>query len=460
MIGTKRHSRPAEPTMPRTALREQVPALEPLGLHLAATDRALLACARVHLEGDDRDALSGALGQRIEWEQFVEKARWHKLDGLAYHHLRTDPFVGRVPRDALSQLKGLYLRNVARWLHYRTELHDLIEALRARDIRVAVMKGGALAELIYIDPGTRPMSDLDLLVPLDRAGDAWSVVQSMGYRQTVDEDERRRMIEVDRQLPMLVHPTKSIVVEIHTHLVGSSNPMRFDIGVFWQAMEEAQIAGTRALVFQPEYQLANQCLNFFKDRLLFSYSALGQLCDVAEVVRAHRHRLDWSLFGSSGPMASLTGPVFCALYLARQLFEAPVPTSALARLAPVGFAPDDARRLITRRVLADEWAAKEIVSPNQGYGILKLVRGMIHRVFEARENIAVRYGVPSDSKRVYLLYFRRVAKALRIGTSMLRKPGSTRDDFATDRWLHSLQQPGEFTGEPRSSRLQSSRGQG
>ena len=460
MVGTKRRSRLAEPTMPRTALQEQAPAFEPLSLHLAATDRALLACARVHLKEDDRDALSGALGEQIEWEQFVEKARWHKLEGLAYHHLRTDPFVGRVPQGALSQLKGLYLRNVARWLHYRNELHDLIEALRAQGIRVAVMKGGALAELIYVDHGTRPMSDLDLLVPADRAGDAWSVVQSMGYRQTVDEDERRRMIEDDRQLPMLVHPTKSIVVEIHTHLVGSSSPMRFDIGVFWKAMEEAQIAGTSALIFQPEYQLASLCQNFFKDRLIFSYSALGQLCDVAEVVRAHQRRLDWSLFGPSGPMASLTGPVFCALYLARQLFEAPVPTSQLVRLAPLGFAPDDARRLITRRVLGDDWAAKQIISPNQEYGVLKLVQGMIRRVFEGRDTIADRYGVPSSSKRVYLLYFHRIAEAFRLGVSMVRKPGLTRDDFATDRWLHSLQHSGGPIGDTESNNLQPSKGRG
>ncbi|MCH7520678.1 MAG: nucleotidyltransferase family protein, partial [Candidatus Marinimicrobia bacterium] len=434
--------------------RQPTTVFEQLDLNLTSVDRALFACGRVRLEEDDRDALISALEEPFEWEQFIEKARWHKLEGLAYHHLRTEPFVGQVPPEALLKLKGFYLRNVARWLHYRTEWHDLIEALKAEGVPAAVMKGGALVERIYKDPGTRPMSDLDLLVPFDRADDAWSVVRSMGYRQTVDEDERRRMIEVDRQLPMLVHPTKAIVVEIHTHLVEINSPMRFDIGVFWPTMQEAEIAGTTALVFQPEFELANQCLNFFKDRLLFSYSALGQLCDVAEVVRTHRDQIDWSLFGPEGPVPSLTGPVFCALYLARQLFGAPVPTIELDRLAPEGFVPDDAKRLVTRRVLGDDWAAKRIIAPDQKYGVLRLTRGMVNRVFESRKSIAERYGVPNDSKRVYLQYFRRIAEAFRVGASMMRKPGSARDDFATDRWLHSLQRPdgtqGETTIEPRN----------
>ncbi|MCH7642621.1 MAG: nucleotidyltransferase family protein [Chloroflexi bacterium] len=419
----------------------QLPSIGRLDLDLAPEDRALLACARIKLEDEDRSTLIGTFGEQFDWERFIEKARSHKLEGLAYHHLRSEPFVELVPPSALLQLKGLYFRNVARWLHYRSELHDLIEKLHAGDIPVAVMKGGALAERVYDDPGTRPMSDLDLVVPFDRADDAWSVVKTMGYRQTVDEEERQRMIEVDRQLPLLLHPQKGIVVEIHTHLVEATSPMRFDIGVFWDAMEETQIAGTTALVFQPEYELANQCLNFFKDRLIFSYSALGQLCDVAEVARFHQDRIDWSVFGPDGPIPSLTGPVFCALFLARQLFGAPIPESELSRLAPEGFTTEDAERLVTRRVLGNEWAAKQIVSADQKYGALKLISGMTRRVFESRAGIAERYGVPNDSKRVYLLYFRRVAEAFRLGTTMVRKPGSARDDFSTDRWLHSLQQP-------------------
>lgn len=410
-----------------------------MDLQNSVDERALILFARSFMDEDDLEQIEAVVCEVTDWNKFVDLLQWHKLEGLAYRHLADSSLLSLVPEPAQTLLKGLYMRNVARRIQFKSELERVLGVLQDQGIPVVVMKGGALAEIVYDDPGVRPMSDLDLLVPFDRSEEAWSIVKSLGYHVTVDVDEQRSMKAIDRQLAMLVHDSKSIIVEIHTHLVEAESPMRFDIQKFWDGTIEIELAGTRTLTFAPEYQVANQCLNFFKDRDLFSYSALGQLCDVAEVIRVNQEEIDWDVFGSTGPLASLTGPIFCGLYLARYLLDAPVPDAVIERVLPVGFNPDDAGRLVLNRVFGDQFAMKQIVSPTAKYGKLRLLKGMIFRVFESREAIATRYGVPANSRRVYFLYFKRFVEALRIGASMAGSPRTAINDLATNRWLHSLQ---------------------
>ena len=413
--------------------------MKQMQLRNSVAERALLLLARRRIESGDQEEFAEVVGNISDWDEFVTSLQWHKLEGLAYRHLVQHSLLDLIPKSSQVQLKGLYMRNVACRIQFKNELERVLAVLNGHGIPVVVMKGGALAEIVYDDPGVRPMSDLDLLVPLDRSEEAWSAVRSLGYHVTVDEAEQRRMQVIDRQLAMLVHDTKSIIVEIHTHLVEAESPMRFDIETFWDGTAEVELGNTQTLTFAPEYQVANQCLNFFKDRDLFSYSALGQLCDVAEVIRVNQDEMDWDVFGSNGPLAKLTGPIFCGLYLARHLLDAPVPDGVLDRVSPSGFKPDDAGRLVLNRVFGDQFAMKQIVSPTQEYGKLRLLKGMIFRVFEGREAIAARYGVPVGSKRVYFLYFRRLVEALRIGAVMAGNPRTAINDVATNRWLHSLQ---------------------
>lgn len=81
----------------------------------------------------------------------------------------------------LGHLRGILRRS---WLEIQLMLQatvPAIDALGDAGIDVVVLKGGALAVLAYPGLATRPMADLDLLVPESRAAAALAVLRDAGW---------------------------------------------------------------------------------------------------------------------------------------------------------------------------------------------------------------------------------------------------------------------------------------
>ena len=71
--------------------------------NLAPELRLLVACARLHLRSEDRDAIVAALREPLDWARLLGLARWHGLRPLLHRHLcAVAP--SHVPRPALVEL--------------------------------------------------------------------------------------------------------------------------------------------------------------------------------------------------------------------------------------------------------------------------------------------------------------------------------------------------------------------
>lgn len=403
-------------------------------------ERLIVICARLCLDQSQRDELTALLAGQLRWDQVLYKSQWHKLTALLYRHLNREDSRGRVPVEVMDQLKQTYLSNVARNLYFQDELRRALDALKAQNIPVIVLKGAALAESVYGDIGLRPMVDLDLLVRQEDADSAWSIIEGVGYRPSVDERVQKEMRASGRQLAALVGLRKPVVIEIHAHIVEVDSPLRFDIGGFWDRALVTNLGGRQTLTLGPEDLLTHLAINFFKDRRFYSYSALGQLCDIAEVTRSYAGQINWSALTGQITHDNLRSPVFLGIYLAQHLLGAGVPDQILRQLEPAEFRPKDVERMVRQRVLGDKWVAKALVAPNSSYSWRTFPLAMLKRLFPAKRYLADRYNVPVQSKQVYYLYLRRLAQAFTMGARFVAKPGETRDDFAVDRWLHSLYQ--------------------
>jgi hypothetical protein len=86
-----------------------------------------------------------------------------------------DAFSGEVERLAV----GLFLSVAAPAL-----VKEAAELLRAHDIAVMPLKGVLLQKLVYRDRSFRRISDVDLLVPTDRFGDAYAALKAAGFSET------------------------------------------------------------------------------------------------------------------------------------------------------------------------------------------------------------------------------------------------------------------------------------
>ena len=403
-----------------------------------------MVCARPELSDLYVERAVATASGQLDWERVVEGARWHKLEGLLYRHITRTKLGELVPEQVRAELQGMYRHTTAKQIFFRSELSGILTAFDRAGIQTVLLKGAALVDEIYGgDLGVRPMADLDLLVRFEQADEAMDVLRGMGFRPAVDAATEEEMRLVDRQLAAVARAGSPVIVEIHTHLVGADNPIRFDIDTIWQGVRTTEIGGRNVSVLKPEALLASLAVNFLKDRRFYSYSALGQLCDIAEVVRTYAGQIDWTAYDRSGPYSELRGVLFGALHPARYLLDAPVPDQVIEDMKPSGYTARVASNLVRDRVIGKTWIAKDLGGGHRSYSIWELPKLVLERVFVNRHQFEYSQGGNVKTNRLGHLWYNvhRFAGAALIGVKSLVRPRGLYDDLSVDRWLKSLYRP-------------------
>jgi hypothetical protein len=114
------------------------------------------------------------------WDAAVRDAEASHFTPLLANYLRKYP--AAVPAPTRQQLDVLALRHRA-WHRERTAaLAEILDALDRASADLIVLKGAALAWMIYPSPLMRSMSDLDLLVPRAAASAAQARLEAIGFR--------------------------------------------------------------------------------------------------------------------------------------------------------------------------------------------------------------------------------------------------------------------------------------
>jgi hypothetical protein len=377
--------------------------------------RLLLECAS--------DPSAGiVVGPDLRWERVVHLAAWHRLSPVVYVRLRGSP----APPAVLETLEAAYYETAARNLRLLAALDEILAGLDAAGIPAIVLKGAALVETVYADPALRPMSDLDVLVhPHDLAASV-EVVRTLGYAET-----GQPLPPNHRHHPALIGPDGRVPVELHRFLTEEHTPGHFDLSGFWDRAQPG-VRGPRHLVPAPEDLLAHLCMHFLANRVYRSEGALGQVRDIAEVVR---RGIDWRLVEDETSRHGLGVPVYAGLLAAQKLLGAPVPGGILERGRPSGFDEVVVRQLLDRRVLsAQAWLPIEF---------LRRRKHPVRRLFPPRDQLSRRHaGRPSA------FYLRRVVRAAAMAARALGSPTEAWTDLKLNRTLRRLQRSGGRAGSP------------
>ena len=113
------------------------------------------------------------------WDLLPRLAEVNGLGPLLYTHLKA---AGVVPPLACErELKGLYVRHRHANAVREQALQEILEAYASAGINTLVLKGAALAYLVYPQPGLRPMRDTDLLVSESDVQSAQHILAELGY---------------------------------------------------------------------------------------------------------------------------------------------------------------------------------------------------------------------------------------------------------------------------------------
>jgi hypothetical protein len=187
---------------------------------------SLLAfCARPGGDAAYFDQLAEAAGSIEDWQGLIVEAEEHGLGPLLYVHLEAADV--SLPPDIKRGLQGLYLRHQHANRVRGQVLAEILAAYRAAGIRVLILKGAALAHLIYSNPGLRPMRDLDLLVEVSEARRAQEVLVGLGFGAPLPTGPTlpgKHLASAVRQEEGFV-----VSVDVHHNLFHDDGPLSLDL---------------------------------------------------------------------------------------------------------------------------------------------------------------------------------------------------------------------------------------
>jgi hypothetical protein len=170
-------------------------------------------CARAEGNPLQYCRLIAQVDEFTEWSRLPSQAEGHGLGPLLYTHLHAVDALW--PIETRRELMGLVLRHRHANTVRGRALGEILGAFEAAGIQVLVLKGAALAYLVYPQPGLRPMRDIDLLVKQPDQLCAQAILSTLGYQ--LDPDQARVTPADHHHLPGVMRKEEGLSVSVEVH---------------------------------------------------------------------------------------------------------------------------------------------------------------------------------------------------------------------------------------------------
>ena len=265
--------------------------------------------------------------------QLLKAAEIHGVRELLFSALKPTPVWLQVPARLRDELTRAYYQAQARELFLEQEIADDLNALSEHGIDTLLLKGTALAHLLYPSPALRPRCDTDLLLRDKPTADrAWQLLKQRGYtRQPAVSGD---FVSHEYCCARKTTPQTGVVLDVHWRLSNSNYfAQKFSFEQLLAQRVPVQPLGPSAFALSLPHALMHALLHRLwslgagePDRLLW-------VCDFDLLCRRLTPQ-QWSDFIALVVQTDL-GPT-CAdgLRRAQTLLQTPLPDNLFGHLAP------------------------------------------------------------------------------------------------------------------------------
>jgi hypothetical protein len=275
-----------------------------------------------------RAALPGGQGALEAW------STWRSRHDLVESHLDRGSFrllpllyrnlvaLGSDDPD-LPRLKGIYRYW---WCSNQRLLYQaagLVRDLEQAGVPCIVLKGAAAATLHYRDAGVRPMGDIDVMVPLDRAALAVRHLESLGWRAN-----RRHIQDLIRYQHSVTMEKDGASVDIHWQVFREC--IQGDAGEgFWRRSVPLEFLGAHCRGLGPGDALLHAVVHGIRWR---EEPTVRWIPDALAILHSCGDAIDWDALREEACARRLLLRFVRGLEYLRENFDAPIPDAAFERL--------------------------------------------------------------------------------------------------------------------------------
>src|SRR6267154_2646 len=283
----------------------------------------LVLCLASAKSAGNEDRIRELLGNGVDWNEVLACAGQHNLLPILCKnfHAIDGNWLARDQRETLIEIERQLGRNSMLLLGEMLRLYGVFEN---GQVPAIPFKGPALAWLAYRNFTLRTYTDLDFVVPQRYIPQALSLLEAAGYRAQFDplEAQAGEHGHAPGQYAF-VSRSNGGLVELHTERTLRYFPRRIELGEMNSRLIPLEI-GTRTLrTFSVEDTLVMLCVHGAKH----FWERLAWIVDIAQLITTEE--VDWTLLLAIAAKMECTRVLLLGLYLAHDLFRAPLPKSVL-----------------------------------------------------------------------------------------------------------------------------------
>lgn len=264
-----------------------------------------------------------AAGQ-LDWDELRRIADYHGVIPMLWR------FVSRnedaIPGPFLEAVRADFFGNALRILALTRELAGIVRAFDRAGIPLIALKGPALAVDAYGDTAKRQFGDLDLLIHRADLAGAAEILVAEGYFPRAFEPRSRGAEFFLSYEDQFISNANRGPVDLHWRLSPDYFPFSPDEDSLWSAAQNLEIQGTTIRTLAT----ADHLLFVIAHATKHGWPTLGQVCDVAAIVRSHPE-LDWQAVACQARRYRCERMLMLGLKLASDLIQTRIGGESLAR---------------------------------------------------------------------------------------------------------------------------------
>ena len=235
-----------------------------------------------------------------------------------------------------DRLRSAWLGSRRQYLLGIQQLTRVLSAFQREGVPVIPLRGPALADLLYRDPGLRPFTDLDLLIHEGNLPRALSLLSGLGYHHMEAGLPLSHELAWRHAASFTAEDPDELPIDLHWGVVdypGVVPVAPINHQELWDRAVRVDGPGGVRRGLCPEDLLISLALHWAVHHAL---SGLIWQLDLALLILRYGDTLDWDAVVERSVRWRIRGPVFFALREVQERFDAAVPTWVLARLRPGG----------------------------------------------------------------------------------------------------------------------------
>jgi hypothetical protein len=284
-----------------------------------------LLLSRAQLSPRAGERAQELLSAPLRWEFLFERAKAFGLFPLVYTGLSTYGFPG-VADGVRAEWTDIFRLHAIRTELLAMELARILRLLSDARISAMPLKGIPLAASYYGDAALRVSDDIDLLVPIGQAIEAFHILVSSGFQSELTSQPRLLELNVRYGKDCLLtrrDDVSTVFLELHSALVWGSSLDRGLLDEVWAEAQSVTFRGVPTYALSPEWEFLYLAIMARRHResSLKWYTDLDRVCS--------RGSIDWEKASEKAMSLGWAAAVRSSLEACRSLFETPVDSAFL-----------------------------------------------------------------------------------------------------------------------------------